>query len=97
MVLEIGSKTSVRKDTVTLHELYWRAGVHEYWLVDARGELPQFDILRHTTEGYVATEGQESWLQSEVFGREFRFTQQTDPLGHPQYTLAVRARNESSQ
>jgi Uma2 family endonuclease len=91
MVLEIVSKSSVRKDTTTLRELYWRAGVREYWLVDARGESPQFDILRHTTEGYVAAESKEDWLRSEVFGREFRFVQQTDPLGHPQYTLEVRA------
>lgn len=90
MVLEIVSTTSVRKDTMTLRELYWRAGIREYWLVDARGESPQFDILRHTPEGYVAAESKEGWLRSEVFGREFRLTQQTDPLGHPQYMLGVR-------
>ncbi len=94
MVLEVVSKSSVRKDTATLRELYWRAGVREYWLVDARGESPQFDILRHTAEGYVAAEAQEGWLLSEVFGREWRLTQQTDPLGHPQYTLAARASAE---
>lgn len=90
MVLEIVSKTSVRKDTVTLRELYWQAGIREYWLVDARGDSLQFDILRRAAEGYVAAEGQEGWLRSEVFGREFRFTRQTDLLEHPQYTLAVR-------
>jgi Uma2 family endonuclease len=37
MVLEIVSKTSMRKDTATLRERYGRAGVREYWLVDARG------------------------------------------------------------
>lgn len=72
MVLEIVSKTSVRKDTVTLRELYWRAGVREYWLVDAHGESPQFDILRHAAEGYIAAEAQEGWLRSEVLGRKFR-------------------------
>ena len=97
MVIEIVSKTSVRKDTVTLRKLYWRAGVCEYWLVDARGELPRFDILCHTSEGYVAAKAQEGWLRSDVFGREFRFTEQIDPLGHPQYTLAVRVSNGSSR
>jgi Uma2 family endonuclease len=91
MVLEIVSKTSMRKDTATLRELYGRAGVREYWLVDARGESPQFDVLRHTPEGYAAAESKEGWQRSEVFGREFRFIQQTNPLGHPQYTLEVRA------
>ena len=34
MVLEVVSQTSVQKDTVVLRELYWRAGIQEYWLVD---------------------------------------------------------------
>jgi Uma2 family endonuclease len=97
LVLEIVSKTTVRKDTVTLRDLYWWADVREYWLVDARGESLQFDILRHTAEGYGATPAQEGWLRSEVFGREFRLTHQPDPLGHPQYTLAVRASGQPGQ
>jgi Uma2 family endonuclease len=97
MVLEIVSKSSVRKDTATLRELYWRAGVREYWLVDARDETPQFDILRHTAEDYVAVETREGWRRSQVFGREFQLTQQADPLGHPQYTLAARVSEEPNQ
>jgi Uma2 family endonuclease len=73
-----------------LRDLYWRAGVPEYWLVDARKLPLRFDILRHTADGYVATEGQDSWLHSVVFGRSFQLTQGTDPLGHPQFNLAVR-------
>src|SRR5271169_4627478 len=45
MVLEIVSSSSVEKDTVTLPDLYWRAGIPEYWLVDARSSRPQFDIF----------------------------------------------------
>jgi hypothetical protein len=30
------------------------------------------------------------WVKSAVFGKSFRLTEQTDPLGHPEYTLAVR-------
>jgi Uma2 family endonuclease len=97
LVLEIVSKTSVRKDVVTLRDLYWRAGVREYWLVDARGKSLQFDILRHTAEGYVVTPDQEGWLRSEVLGREFRLTQQPDLLGHPRYTLAVRTSDPPGQ
>jgi Uma2 family endonuclease len=37
MVLEVVSDSSLQKDTVHLRELYWKAGVAEYWLVDARG------------------------------------------------------------
>jgi Uma2 family endonuclease len=42
MVLEIVSKHSVRKDTVLMRELYWKADIPEFWLVDARGAEPSF-------------------------------------------------------
>lgn len=90
MVLEVPSTSSVRKDTEVLRALYWRAGIREYWLVDARGEIPRFDILCHTSQGYVATEAQDGWLVSTVFGHAFRLTQQVDPLGHPQLRLEAR-------
>src|SRR5439155_14608114 len=67
MILEVVSTSSVRKDTELLRELYWRAGIPEYWLVDARGETPSFQILRPTAEGYVETEAQDGWLLSAVF------------------------------
>jgi Uma2 family endonuclease len=91
MVLEIVSRYSVRKDTVRLRDLYWRAGITEYWLVDVRGGSPRFDILRHTKDGYVATEAQDGWSSSAVFGRAFQLTQQTDPLGYPLYKLQARS------
>jgi Uma2 family endonuclease len=91
MILEIISRSSVRKDTEKLRELYWRAGITEYWLVDARGSSPRFDILRHTKDGYVATEPEDGWLFSTVFGHAFQLTQQTDPLGHPLYKVQARA------
>lgn len=90
MALEIVSKTSVRKDTEVLRDLYWKAGVAEYWLVDARSEPAQFDILRHSADGYVATPATDGWLRSEVLAREFRLVRQTDPLGHPQFVVDVR-------
>lgn len=90
MALEIVSSSSVRKDTVELRELYWQAGVAEYWLVDARQEPVKFDILKHGPKGYVATRKVGGWLKSEVFGRSFRITQQKDELGNPQFTLEVK-------
>jgi Uma2 family endonuclease len=91
MVLEVVSSTSVRKDTEMLRDLYWRAGISEYWLVDARQSPLRFDILRSTARRYVATRRQGGWLKSAVFGRSFQLTQQTDRLGHPQYHLAMQA------
>jgi len=91
MVLEVVSDRSVKKDTVTLRDLYFRAGVTEYWLVDARGEKPQFDILRRAARGYTPTRKQNGWLRSGLFGRSFQLTRKTDPLGHPQFTLGVQS------
>ncbi len=91
MVLEVVSASSVRKDTETLRDLYRRVGIPEYWLVDVRGEKPVFDLLHHTSRGYTATRRQAGgWLRSAVFGRSFRLSQGTDPLGHPQYQVEVR-------
>lgn len=90
MVLEVVSRSSVRKDTVTLRQAYWEAGVREYWLVDARREPLTFDILRYTARGYSATRKQGGWIKSAVFGKSFRLTQEQNALGHPEYTLAVR-------
>jgi Uma2 family endonuclease len=90
MVLEIVSDSSVDKDTDRLRELYWKAGIPEYWLVDARKEPLAFDILRRTAKGYVTTRKQAGWLKSEVFGKSFRLVQEADALGHPAFTLEVR-------
>jgi Uma2 family endonuclease len=90
MVLEVVSASSVDKDTVVLRQAYWQAGIREYWLVDARQEPARFDILRHTARGYAATRKRNGWLKSAVFGKSFQLTQRVNPLGHPEYTLAVR-------
>jgi Uma2 family endonuclease len=90
IALEIVSASSVTKDTVRLRDLYWRAGVTEYWLVDARSKTPRFEILRYAPTGYVAVEQQDGWSLSAVFGHAFRLTQDADPLGKPQYQLETR-------
>jgi hypothetical protein len=90
MVLEVISTSSVRKDTVVLRRAYWEAGIREYWLVDARGEAPKFEILKHGPKGYTATRRQGGWLKSGVFGRAFRLSQAKSALGHPEFALAVR-------
>jgi Uma2 family endonuclease len=90
MVLEIVSTSSVGKDTDRLRQLYWRAGIPEYWIVDARGEPLSFEILRHTVKGYVATRASGGWLKSNVFGKSFRLMRRNDEGGNPEYELAVR-------
>lgn len=91
MVLEVVSETSVRKHTEELRELYWLAGILEYWLVDARALRPRFEILQRGRKGYKSTRKQTGgWLRSNVFDRSFQLTQTTDPLGDPLYVLNVR-------
>jgi Uma2 family endonuclease len=91
LTLEVVSNSSVRKDTVDLRELYWRANVTEYWLVDARAAPLHFDILRHGSRGYTRARRQAGgWVRSNVLDRSFRLTQEADLLGNPQYTLEVR-------
>jgi Uma2 family endonuclease len=88
-VLEIVSKTSIRKDTVLLCDLYFKAGIAEYWLVDVRDGALSFDILQRTPEGYVPVLAADGWIVSKVFGKKFQSQKQTDPLGHPQFVVAV--------
>jgi Uma2 family endonuclease len=89
-VLEIVSASSVRKDTQTLRELYHRAGVPEYWLIDARGEEIAFELLRHEPAGYVARVTRGGWQKSAVFGRSFRLERSRGRLGAWHYTLRMK-------
>ena len=90
MVLEIVSDSSVMKDLITLRELYWTAGIPEYWLVDARGDDIVFEIYRHTAKNYVAGRKNDGWIRSHVFAKSFRLVREQDESGHPQFTLEVK-------
>ena len=87
MALEVISRSSVQKDTDILLDKYWRAGIPEYWLVDARGEALKFEVYRHTADGYRKTESEGGWIRSEVFKRRFRLSCETNGLGHPRFVL----------
>jgi Uma2 family endonuclease len=86
-VLEIGS---VGKDTVRLRKGYHRAGIPEYWLVDARGENILFQILHYQQSGYVASPFREGWLRSKVFERSFRLDRKMNDFRLWVYKLHVR-------
>ncbi len=91
MVLEVVSSSSVNKDCEWLRDLYWKAGIAEYWLVDVRGDRLDFDILRRTNRGYSVTRKSVGWMKSSVFGQSFRLTRRINELGHPEFTLRVRS------
>jgi Uma2 family endonuclease len=90
-VLEVVSAGSVQKDTVQLREAYHRAGIPEYWIIDARGDEIVFQILHYRKNGYAAATRRGGWQRSRVFGRSFRLERQRDALGLWEYTLHVQA------
>ena len=90
MVLEVVSDSSEKKDNQTLLEAYFVAGIPEYWLVDARGAEVEFTIYKRGAKKYAKVREQDGWVKSAVFGKSFRLTQETNPIGHPLYKLSVR-------
>lgn len=88
MVLEAASDSSESKDD-RLEELYFAAGIPEYWRIDARGSEPRFEILRRGPRGFVAAPRRAGRLKSTVFGRTFRLVVTAGPIGIPKYTLEV--------
>jgi Uma2 family endonuclease len=89
-VLEVVSLSSVAKDTRRLREAYHRAGIPEYWLVDARGADIAFQVLLHRKNGYTAAPSRDGWQRSRVFGRSFRLERTQGRRGLWRYTLHVR-------
>ncbi|MCI0639265.1 MAG: Uma2 family endonuclease [Gemmataceae bacterium] len=90
MTLEVVSDSSEEKDLEILRDLYWRAEISEYWLIDARPKTPVFDILRYTAARYVSVRKQDGWSRSRVFGKSFRLGARTTRAGITRYTLSIR-------
>lgn len=91
LVVEVISDSSIAKDTVRLPRSYFAAGVHEYWLVDARGDDLVFKIqTRGRTAFRTVPADAEGFAKSRVFARRFRLTRHTNSRGHWVYDLLVR-------
>jgi Uma2 family endonuclease len=89
-VMEVVSNSSVAKDTRVLRELYHRAGIPEYWLIDARGGDIDFQILVRGESEYTSTPGKGGWQKSPLFKRRFRLVREPGRLGLWEYTLQSR-------
>lgn len=89
-VCEIVSDSSVEKDSEVLLHAYHKAGIAEYWLVDARGETIDFQVLAWQPEGYVAVRQQNGWRKSTVFDCQFQLTRHRDRLHRWRYELESR-------
>jgi Uma2 family endonuclease len=88
-VLEIVSDSSVAKDTRDLRNAYHQACVREYWLIDARGDDIDFQILHWRKTGYAAAARKAGWQRSRVFGRGFQLARSRDRRGAWRYVLAT--------
>jgi Uma2 family endonuclease len=90
-VLEVVSTSSVQKDTVELPLLYHRARIPEYWLVDARGEDIDFQILVRRPQAYRASASRAGWVYSPLFKKWFRLVRRPNRMGRWNYRLEVKA------
>jgi Uma2 family endonuclease len=92
MVAEIVSDGSVSKDTLRLPQAYYKAGVREYWLIDARKENLVFLIHKRGQVGFEPTSADaDSFQASTVFGEWFRLDRQRNQRGHWKYQLISKS------
>ena len=89
MVFEVVSRSSARKDFDELPQLYFAAGIAEYWRIDARGKDAHFELLRASASGCRAARDNVGWRKSGAFDASFRLMQFANPLGEPAWKLEV--------
>jgi Uma2 family endonuclease len=88
LIVEIVSDSSVAKDTRRLPERYFRAGVGEFWLIDARKEQLVFQIQSPGENGFQpVSPNADGFLFSQILQRSFRLTRRADRLGNWVYDL----------
>ncbi len=89
-VLEVVSNSSVAKDKKHLLAAYHKAGIPEYWLIDARGEEIDFQLLVWAEDEYKPAAAVDGWLKSSVFDCEFKLARSRDRLDRWRYDLSYR-------
>jgi Uma2 family endonuclease len=90
MALEVISDGSEEKDLTELPDQYCRAGVQEFWRVDARKDVCVFEIFRGGEGGFVLTEHKDDWRWSDVFDHWFRILRTVDKRGKPFFELIAQ-------
>jgi Uma2 family endonuclease len=88
LVVEIVSDSSVKKDTIRLPKSYYRAGVIELWLIDAREDDMKFQIHHRGATGFQPVSVDDQGFQrSSVMNCRFRLLRQRDETGNWDYEL----------
>ena len=92
VIVEVRSDSSTRKDTVDLPADLFALGVTEYWLADARADLPALAIHVRGGDAFepVAADA-DGFVASTVFGRSFRLETAVGRSGLRQTRLRERA------
>jgi Uma2 family endonuclease len=91
LIVEIVSDSSVRKDTKRLPAAYYRGGVRENWLIDARGEQLIFQVFRRGTHSFeTSPTDQNGFQRSEVLDCLVRLDRERHRRGHWVYCLRLQ-------
>ena len=92
LIVEVVSDASVTKDTHHLPQAYFRAGVLEYWLADARAGQVLFRIHHRGRAGFEpATPDPDGFQPSPLFACRFRLDGSRDQRGHWAFDLREKA------
>jgi Uma2 family endonuclease len=88
LIVEIVSDRSVAKDVRRLPNLYFRGGIGEYWLADARGARLAFDILARGQGRFqpVATDA-DGYRPSQALGCRYRLDGERNERGEWRFDL----------
>ncbi|NQU23988.1 MAG: Uma2 family endonuclease [Candidatus Nealsonbacteria bacterium] len=88
LIVEIVSDSSARKDTERLPVAYYRAGVTEFWLIDARGDELLFHIHRRGPSQYEPVEPDaDGYQHSAVLGSRYRLDRSRNAKGRIEFDL----------
>ena len=98
LVVEIVSPSSVAKDTRRLPSAYFKAGVREFWPIDARDDKElRFQIFRRGESGFVETEiDDEGFQNSGVLDRRYRLTRERGRREEWRFVLEERGLSSST-
>jgi Uma2 family endonuclease len=91
LVVEIVSDSSVTKDNRRLPAAYFRAGVQEFWLVDAWQEPVQFQVFHRGERSFAPVEPDAAgFQQSQVLASHVRLEEERDVRGIRRFRLESR-------
>lgn len=91
LVVEIVSDASVGKDTERLPAAYFRAGVPEFWLIDARGESLLFQIHVPGPTAYTPVlPDADAYQHSPTLALSYRLTRSRNAKGRLAFDLETK-------